>query len=342
MDKPLQESGITIIVQENCLEPFKYRDKDPLCSLSKKGGDKDGKHDENSDGGKNKPPRSEDGDRYGPSDSSEELGKDDKCGPSDSEDPPFEDGKDDRDCTDDPIPYGCHRLQLLAVRANFSIDAINFFDWHRVQGIYRRHVDQHDDQEDGMVELKLIGPRRAIGAYGTVGVQVFPGATAAVELGISESVVIEEGWNPCEDSDEPEEYVKVIQRGVHRLEISYLVIPNTIEAEIEVKLLLGALGCCGGRVVSGKIKAWVRDFGDKHVDIFTAQRLPIHSGVWVIVPLHLSLVCLPYHCKFQLDIEVDLMHLLIWLHCFDMPFCISIKSPAFFILALDIEYHQFF
>lgn len=158
-----------------------------------------------------------------------------------------------------------------------------------------------------MVELKLIGPRRAIGAYGTVGVQVFPGATAAVELGISESVVIEEGWNPCEDSDEPEEYVKVIQRGVHRLEISYLVIPNTIEAEIEVKLLLGALGCCGGRVVSGKIKAWVSDFGDKHVDIFTAQRLPIHSGVWVIVPLHLSLVCLPYHRKFQLDIEVDLM-----------------------------------
>lgn len=44
-----------------------------------------------------------------------------------------------------------------------------------------------------MVELMLIGPRRAIDADGTVGVEVFPGATAGVDLGIGENAAIEEG-----------------------------------------------------------------------------------------------------------------------------------------------------
>lgn len=96
-----------------------------------------------------------------------------------------------------------------------------------------------------MVELMLIGPRRAIDADGTVGVEVFPGATAGVDLGIGENAAIEEGWSPCEDNDEPDEpqeYLKVIQRSVHRLEISYLVIAKMIESKIEVKLPLGAMG----------------------------------------------------------------------------------------------------
>ena len=65
-------------------------------------------------------------------------------------------------------------------------------------------------------------------------------------------------WDVCgeDDDKEPEEYTQTICcRGPGRkLEITYLVFPNAIETNVEVKLKLKDLGS-RSRAVYGKIKA---------------------------------------------------------------------------------------
>jgi hypothetical protein len=54
------------------------------------------------------------------------------------------------------------------------------------------------------------------------------------------------------------------------LEITYLLIPRAIEARFEVRLKLKELGHRSRRVVYGKIKASVANYGNKSVHLSSA------------------------------------------------------------------------
>jgi hypothetical protein len=75
------------------------------------------------------------------------------------------------------------------------------------------------------------------------------------------------------------------------LEITYLLIPRAIEARFEVRLKLKELGHRSHRVVYGKIKASVANYGNKSVNEGGAGPFPLaprRSFRW-------ARLWLPYH-----------------------------------------------
>jgi hypothetical protein len=119
---------------------------------------------------------------------------------------------------------------------------------------------------------------------------------------------IEEGWD-VEADDEVEEYTRTICAGPGRkLEITYLVIPKAIEANVEVKLKLKDLGS-RSCAVYGKIKASAMDYRNKSVHLFSCERgmsLSFPFGSTSILPLSPSVVAVPGRWQRELHIEVDL------------------------------------
>ena len=151
-----------------------------------------------------------------------------------------------------------------------------------------------------MVDLVPIGPRRILMAYGYFSLEVY----ADNESGPP----ITEDWDVLVD-DEIEEYTRTICAGPGcKLEITYLVIPNAIEANVEVKLKLKDLGS-RSRAVYGKIKASATDYRNKSVHLFSCERgtsLSFPSGSTSILPLSPSMVAVPCRWQLELHIEVDL------------------------------------
>jgi hypothetical protein len=120
-------------------------------------------------------------------------------------------------------------------------------------------------------------------------------------------------WVVCgEDIDkELEEYTQTMycRSRSRKLEITYLVISNAIETNIEVKLKLKDLGS-RSRIVYGKIKASTADYGNKSVHLFSRERgrsCSVPSGPMSILPLSPAVIALPYRRQLELHIEVDLI-----------------------------------
>nr|TKW11868.1 hypothetical protein SEVIR_5G000500v2 [Setaria viridis] len=151
-----------------------------------------------------------------------------------------------------------------------------------------------------MVDLVPIGPRGILMAYGYFGLKVYTDDESGPP--------ITEAWD-VEADDEIEEYTRIICAGPGRkLEITYLVIPNAIEANVEVKLKLKDLGS-RSRAVYGKIKASATDYRNKSVHLFSCERgtsLSFPSGSTSILPLSPSMVAVPCRWQLELHIEVDL------------------------------------
>ncbi|KAM0829826.1 hypothetical protein ACQ4PT_066623 [Festuca glaucescens] len=154
-----------------------------------------------------------------------------------------------------------------------------------------------------MIDLVPIGPREILMAYGYFGLEVY---TPNNDSG---PPIIAEAWD-VEQDDEIEEYTRTIcaDPGL-RLEITYLVIPNAIAANVEVKLKLKDFAS-RSRVVYGKIKASATDYRNKSIHLFSCDRgasLSFPSGSTSILPLSPSKVAVPCRWQLELHIEVDLI-----------------------------------
>ncbi|TVU37456.1 hypothetical protein EJB05_10772, partial [Eragrostis curvula] len=222
--------------------------------------------------------------------------KDGSCDPQSS---------DDRD---DAMPlFGSRAVQLLGIRANFPICAINGYDGQMVRRIY--HLREGEVQEEGMVDLVPVGPGEIFMAQGCFGLQVYYFATPPGDEGFDGAHLrIEDGWDVCDD-EEIEEYTQTICAGSDRkFEITYLVIPDAIEAKVKVRLKLRDLGS-GSRTLYGKIKASATDFVNKSIHLFSCERrrsLSFPSGSTSILPLRPFKIAVPCCRQLELHIEVDL------------------------------------
>ncbi|TVU37457.1 hypothetical protein EJB05_10773, partial [Eragrostis curvula] len=191
-------------------------------------------------------------------DDSTPLLEDGGDGPKDGScDPEAESSED----SDDKMPFGGQRaVQLLAIRANFPICAINGYDGQTAQRIYV--IRKGEVQEEGMVDLMPTGPGEIFMAYGYLRLEVYYFTTPPSDEEFSwADLPIKDGWDVCCD-EETEEYTQTICAGPNRnLEITYLVIPDAIEAEVEVMLKLKDLSS-RSRTVYGDMAKEDGDTGD--------------------------------------------------------------------------------
>lgn len=206
------------------------------------------------------------------------------------------------------VPLGRSRIQILNVSANFEIKEINAHDWHRVQTIYFNTASEVHEAD--MSHLMLCGPRRAIGAYGHFGIDIIPagnvmdrpkkrareGQTQSISDSLNVSTI---------DDEAPTKYNWIITAiPDRRLEITFLHIPNTVEAEIEVLCNFEDTS-----EVAGYIKATATGYEDMFVNLFSKvpdQKFTVQSGELTVLPLLLNLVCVPYSDDLQLIVTVDM------------------------------------
>ncbi|CAL4914930.1 unnamed protein product [Urochloa decumbens] len=164
-----------------------------------------------------------------------------------------------------------------------------------------------------MVDLLPIGPSSILRAYGAFTLEVFYCNTTSGKEGCnSVGLPIRAQWDVCgeDDDEEPKEYAQTIcDRGRRKLEITYLVIPNAIEANVKVRLKLNNLGS-RSHAVYGKIKASAADYGNRSVHLFSCARgrsWSVPSCSSSILPLSPSVIALPCRRQFELYLEVDLV-----------------------------------
>jgi hypothetical protein len=152
-----------------------------------------------------------------------------------------------------------------------------------------------------MVDLVPTGPREILMAYGYFSLEIYTDDDSGPP--------IEEGWD-VEADDEIEEYTQTICAGPGRkFEITYLVIPQAVRANVEVKLKLKDLGS-RSHAIYGKIKASATEYRNKSVHLFSCERgrsLSFPSGSTSILPLSPSAVAVPGYWQRKLHIEVDLI-----------------------------------
>jgi hypothetical protein len=167
--------------------------------------------------------------------------------------------------------------------------------------------------QEGMVDLIPIGPRHILMTFGLFGLEVYPSTTAVDDDGsgsVVDCISVEWDGSVQDFGIEPKEYTEIIRGGPGRmLEVTYLVIPNAIEAKVEVRLKLKDLDYIRSRFVYGKIKASSPDYGNRSVHLFSCERgrsLSVPSGSSWIFPLTPSVIALPYRQQLELYLEVDL------------------------------------
>ncbi|WVZ64423.1 hypothetical protein U9M48_013935 [Paspalum notatum var. saurae] len=235
-------------------------------------------------------------------------GEEDAAAPLEDHDGDQDDrGAVSEDSNDGVLPYGHRAVQVLAIRANFPIETINGYDWHFGRCIYTQLLGEV--QEEGMVDLIPIGPGEILMADAGFSLEVYHSTTTTGDEGSSRvSSPIRVELDVC-DQDDCEEYTLIIDGGPGRmLEITYLVIPEAIEANVEVRLKLKDLGS-RRYVVYGKIKASTTDYGNKSIHLFSCKRgrsCSVPSGSSSILPLTPSKIALPCREQLELQLEVDL------------------------------------
>ncbi|RLM74657.1 hypothetical protein C2845_PM15G21270 [Panicum miliaceum] len=218
-------------------------------------------------------------------------GEEDAAAPLEEEDGDQDDrGAALEDGDDDIQPLGLCAVQLLAIRA------INGYDSRLGRCIYRQHERERQEScsPEGMVDsVTRAGNTTTTGDEGKdYDVCGFP---------------IRVDWDVCSDDGgwEPEEYTQTIYclAPCRKVEITYLVIPNAIETNVEFKLKLKDLGSARSRAVYGKIKASTADYGNKSVHLFSCERgrsWSVPSGPTSILPLSPAVIALPYRRQLQL------------------------------------------
>ncbi|XP_048540395.1 uncharacterized protein LOC125519704 [Triticum urartu] len=226
------------------------------------------------------------------------------------------------DTAKDSLPWGRRRVQILRVSANFEVDWMDFHDWHRPQAIHRRKIN--DPARTGpisdppvigaMTDIALIGPARPIGAYTALGLEFSPARTTNGGEGrrrnqrtINERGAIVESWQVDSYDDEPSFHRKDIagEWEGQKIQISYMIVPDTVEARIKVKLLLTG----GSRYhVTGFVKAWDDNMGPEFVRLLSDsdQTVEVPSNQWTLLPLMLSLLCLSNAEEVQLKVAAYL------------------------------------
>jgi hypothetical protein len=225
----------------------------------------------------------------------------------------------------DDFPHGHRVVQILAISANFPICAINGYDYRQGRCVYRHSVREVQEVQDGTVDLVPIGPREILMAYGDIGLEIFyftavgdEGDVISVDEG--DVISVKEGrlrpffppiraqWS-VEYGDEMEEYTQTICAGPGRnLEITYLLIPDAAQTNVEVRLKLKDFGSTS-RTVYGKIRAKAIDYGNKSVHLFSCDRgsrLSFPTGTTSILPLEPPQIALPRSRLLKFHIEVDL------------------------------------
>ncbi|KAF8658599.1 hypothetical protein HU200_059060 [Digitaria exilis] len=220
----------------------------------------------------------------------------------------------------DEIESCARAVQLLAIRANFHVTAINAYNWNQCRSIYREL--EGEDQEEGM-DLVLTGPYRILEAYGSLGIKVFTpdcDGSSTDDEGYSDDEAYStddvrsltdplfEMWDVTEP-ELVEECTNTIFGSFGRMvEITYLVIPDAVETHVEVRLNLEDFGS-RSRDVFGSVKASAVAYGSKSVHLFSCERrrsLSVPCGSTFILPLSPSMIALPCGRHFKLQIEVDL------------------------------------
>ncbi|KAL6629056.1 hypothetical protein ACP70R_028821 [Stipagrostis hirtigluma subsp. patula] len=197
-------------------------------------------------------------------------------------------------------------VQVLAIRANFPIITINGYNGEIGQPLYIGNKDMEREgevQENGMVDLVLVGPNRILTAYEVLVLEVFYYTTAG------DKVSNQVGWDVAQDEEIEEHLETVYPSPGCELEITFLVIPSAIEVNVEVRLKLKDLGSVS-RAVYGKIKASATCYGNKSVHLFGCERgrsLFFPSGSTSILPMSPERIALPQCRQPELHIEVDLM-----------------------------------
>lgn len=184
---------------------------------------------------------------------------------------------------EDGTSLGCgrKRIQILGLYANFEVDWINVQDWHRSQTVYKREIVEEDNQSlnNELKRFALVGPARAIGAYGNIGVKFHP--TKA-----RKGRTIEEAWNPWTGGYD-DENVTYHTKDIHGenehelLRIVYKIIPYSVEAQVGVTLKLEGERN-SGYDVSGHAKAFTTEMV---VHLFSHQTFSVPCNLEIPFPL---------------------------------------------------------
>ncbi|CAN6339688.1 unnamed protein product [Urochloa humidicola] len=221
-----------------------------------------------------------------------------------------------RNSDDAILLLGQRAVQVLGIRVNFPVSTINGYDWR--MGCCCIYVPcEGEVQKEGTVDLVPTGPGSPFMAYGYFSLEVFPSITRARDTTNNHEEVSIVGppmtyeWSVCDcDYDkEPKEYTETICGIFGRMfEVTFLVIPSAIEANVEVRLKLKDLDS-RSRAVYGKIKATCTDYGNKSVHLFCCKRgrsCSVPSSSSSILPLSPSVFALPCHRQVEFQLEVDL------------------------------------
>lgn len=168
------------------------------------------------------------------------------------------------------------RIQILEVLAKFAIDGINVHDWHRGQTLYK-NTNGHQQQSNSLQDksLMLCGPCRPIGAYKSMRMEVFP---------TGEEEPLNAVWNVSNymGADTRRFVGEVSVSSEKRVLVSYLHLPNAIEAKIKMLLYLDERSD-----ISGFVKATTTVYGENYVELFMKEeeeKISVSSGEGIILP----------------------------------------------------------
>lgn len=145
-----------------------------------------------------------------------------------------------------------------------------------------------------------------------MGIEIFPTesimdpATKKRRTGTGGSELISEYWDVSNyDDAEPSRHMKVLcGSSDRRVVVSYVHIPNAIEAEVKVRLYFDE-----SSEISGFIEATATGYEWSYVELFRKENeetLCVRSGEWTIVTLLVKVLCLPYRSDLQLTVDVGL------------------------------------
>ncbi|CAD6258211.1 unnamed protein product [Miscanthus lutarioriparius] len=183
---------------------------------------------------------------------------------------------------DDYVACGRPLVEVFAVRAGFHfVGTIAVFDGMRGQVIYENENNggappihgsssRSGDDDQGYAPLLLTGPYRAISAYGSFTIEVdICGAVMAAQQDQGSGDVGELNWD-CYDEekvyDRPVRETITTSSSGRKVEVTYAVLSDAVDAELEVHLRLpGATAEGRGAVVYGRIATRSKAFHHEHL-----------------------------------------------------------------------------
>jgi len=257
--------------------------------------------------------------------------------------------------SEDDSTQGCGRprVEIFAVRANFHVAdmTITVFDGIRGQIIYM--PNEHGEQKSSlaifqpealfeeMKDLVLTGPYRGISAYGNFAIQVVMPAATGGEVepstsgGAGDPITWEwDCYNPeyADEVDAPEPVTRTISLddSGRKIDVTYLVMSDAVEAKVEVKLRLednlkianylpnedygngfAAIEEDRGRnyTAHGIITVRISCFKQHPIVLFKSEDPIPFDFKSLILPLARSVVQVPYGKRLRLHVDMFDLHI---------------------------------